>query len=151
MAEKFTGRACGAIFDLYVGYNEQLLSEKLQDLTTFQTPFGALCLVTLPIRWMNLVPIFHDMVTFILQPEIPEWTIPYINDIPVKGPALQKDNSYEVIEENPGVRQFVWEHLQVLNSIIQQMKYCGGTFSGLKLALCIPEIIVVGHYCTYKG
>ena len=135
MAEKFTERAYNTMFDLYIGYDEQSLSEKLQDLTTFQTPFGALCLVTLPIRWMNLVPIFHDMVTFILQPEIPEWTIPYIDDIPVKGPALrymyiQEDNLYEVIKENPGIRQFIWEHLQVLNCIVQWIKYCGGTFSG---------------------
>jgi hypothetical protein len=28
------------------------------------------------------------------------------------------------------------------------MKYCGGTFSGLKLTLCSPEIIVLGHRCT---
>ena len=57
--------------------------------------------------WTNLVPIFHDTVTFILQPEIPEWTIPYIDDVPVKGPAsqyIQEDSSYEVIEENPEIR-----------------------------------------------
>src|ERR1700677_1285080 len=31
------------------------------------------------------------------------------------------------------------------------MKYCSGTFSGPKLFLCIPEIIVLGHRCTYEG
>src|SRR6202453_1537179 len=31
------------------------------------------------------------------------------------------------------------------------MKYCGGTFSGPKLFLCVPEIIVLGHRCTYEG
>ncbi len=33
--------------------------------------------------WTNSIPIFHDDVTFILQPEIPEFTIPYIDDVPV--------------------------------------------------------------------
>jgi hypothetical protein len=31
------------------------------------------------------------------------------------------------------------------------MKYCGGTFSGLKLTVCASEIIVLGHRCTYEG
>ena len=31
------------------------------------------------------------------------------------------------------------------------MKYAGGTFSGMKSLLCVAEIVVVGHLCTYKG
>jgi hypothetical protein len=31
------------------------------------------------------------------------------------------------------------------------MKYCGGTFSGPKLCLCIPEITVLGHRCNIEG
>lgn len=31
------------------------------------------------------------------------------------------------------------------------MKYCGGTFSGHKLFVCVAEIVVVGHRCTYEG
>ena len=37
--------------------------------------------------WTNSVPIFHDDVTFILQAEIPHTTIPYIDDVPIRGPA----------------------------------------------------------------
>jgi hypothetical protein len=76
IAEHFAGRACGAMLDLYVGYDERILAPSSRDYTTFQTPFGALRLVTLPMGWSNSVPIFHDDVTFILQPEIPEFTIP---------------------------------------------------------------------------
>ncbi|KAF8955510.1 hypothetical protein BDZ97DRAFT_1663886, partial [Flammula alnicola] len=39
--------ACGGMFDLFVGYDERLLAESSRDLTTFQTPFGAMRLVTL--------------------------------------------------------------------------------------------------------
>ena len=48
LAAQFAGRACGAMFDLYVGYDERTLAESSRDLTTFQTPSGALRLVTLP-------------------------------------------------------------------------------------------------------
>jgi hypothetical protein len=154
LAAQFAGRACGGMFDLYVGYDERTLSEESRDLTTFQTPFGALRLVTLPMGWTNSVPIFHDDVTYILQPEIPEYTIPFIDDVPVKGPASRyekEDGTYETIPENPGIRRFVWEHFQNVNRVVQRMKYCGGTFSGHKTTLCAEEITVVGHRCTYEG
>ena len=31
------------------------------------------------------------------------------------------------------------------------MKYCGGTFLGPKLYLCIPEITILGHQCNIEG
>ena len=63
LAEQFAGRPCGATLDLYVGYDEREIDEASRDLTTFQTPFGAHRLVTLPMGWANSVPIFHDDVT----------------------------------------------------------------------------------------
>ena len=47
-------------------YDERLLAERLRDLMMFQTPFGAMRLVTLPMGWTNSVPIFHDDMTKIL-------------------------------------------------------------------------------------
>ena len=154
LAAQFAGRACGGLFALYVGYDERILAESSRDLTTFQTPFGALRLVTLPMGWTNSVPIFHDDVTFILQSEIPAVTVPFIDDVPIRGPESRyqlPDGSYEMIPENPGIRRFVWEHFQNLNRVVQRMKYCGGTFSGHKTTLCAEEIVVVGHRCTYEG
>jgi hypothetical protein len=46
IAEQFGGRACGGMLDLYVAFNERKVTESSQDLTTFQTPFGALRIVT---------------------------------------------------------------------------------------------------------
>src|SRR5271168_108951 len=154
LAMQFAGRACGGMLDLYVGYDERTLSERSRDLTTFQTPFGALRLVTLPMGWTNSVPIFHDDVTYILQSEIPDITIPFIDDVPIRGPASRyqrEDGTYETIPENSGIRRFVWEHFQNTNRIVQRMEYCGGTFSGPKTTLCAEEITVVGHRCTYEG
>ena len=154
IAEQFAGHARGGLLDLYVRYNKRVLMETLHDYTTFQTPYGTLCLTKLPMGWTNAVPVFHNNVMHILQPEVPQFTIPYIDDVPVWGPVTtyQNDNGvFETIPENRGIHHFVWEHFQNLNRIVQRMKYCGGMFSGKKSLLCAREIMVVGHICTPEG
>jgi len=150
----FTGRACGGILDLYVGYNERVLAEHSRDLTTFQMPFGALRLVILPIGWMNSVLIFHDNVTYILRNEIPRYTLPYIDDVPIRGPATRyekPDGTLAVLEKNPGIRRFIFEYMKNVNRILQRMKCAGGTFSGPKTKICEDHITIVGFDCSYKG
>jgi hypothetical protein len=104
--------------------------------------------------WTNSVPIFHDDVTYVLQDEIPHTTIPYIDDVSVRGPATRyetPDGDYERIPENHGIRRFIWEHFQNLNRIVQRMIYVGVTFSGKKAVLCKDKFFVVGHLCSYAG
>jgi len=48
LAMYFAGRACDRILNLYVGYDKRVLTECSRDLTTFQTLFGVLRLVILP-------------------------------------------------------------------------------------------------------
>ena len=154
IADHFAGRACAGVLDLYVGYDERELDEASRDYTTFQTPFGAMRLTSLPMGWTNSVPIFHEDVTYILQPEIPHTTIPYIDDVPIRGPETRyqlSDGTYETISENPGIRRFIWEFFQGINRVVQRMKYSGGTFTGYKGTICASEIEVVGHRCTYEG
>lgn len=154
LAAHFAGRACGGMFDLYVGYDERLLAEESRDMTTFQSPYGAMRLVTLPMGWTNSVPIFHDDVTEILRPEVPEFTMPYIDDVPVRGPVSRYEiapGKYETIPENSGIRRFIWEHMINVNRVLQRMKYCGGTFSGKKTVVCSDSIEVLGHKCDFEG
>ena len=142
------------MLNLYIGYDECGLSKLSRDLTTFQSPFGTLQLITLPMGWTNSVPIFHDNVTCILQPEIPDTTIPYIDDVPIRGPAekyLLLDGTEECIPDNLGIHLFIWEYFQNLNRVVQHIKYCRGTFSGFKSTLCAEEIIAVRHCCTPQG
>ena len=57
----------------------------------------------MPIDWTNSVPIFHDDVTYILRKEIPKYTLPYIDDVPIRGPETRykKDGSrVETLECN---------------------------------------------------
>lgn len=154
ITKQFGGCTCGGMLDLCIAFDERKVAESSHDLTTFQTPFGALCIVTLPMGWTNSVPILHDNVTYILQPKIPHITIPYIDDTPIKGPKTryqQLGGSYKTISQNSAIRHFVWEHLENLNQVVQCMKYCGGTFSGPKFFLCVPKITVLGHCCNIEG
>ena len=154
LVEHFAGRACGSLLDLFVGYDERALAKSSRDYTTFQTPYGPHRLTTLPMGWTNSLPIFHGDVTFIFQPEIPEITEPFVDDVPVKGPEsryIMESGEEERIVENPGIRRFVWEHFQDLNRICQRLKYCGGTFSGYKSILCAKEITLLGQRCTAEG
>ena len=121
LAMHFAGRACGGILDLYVGYDESVLTECSRDLTTFQMPFGALRLVTLPMGWTSSVLIFHDDVTYILCDKIPRYTLPYIDDVPIRRPATRyekSDGTLEVLEKNPGIRRFIFEHMENVNRIL---------------------------------
>src|ERR1700753_3031656 len=154
LANHFAGRACGAVLDLYSGYDARDLAESSRDFTTFQTPFGALRIVKLPMGWTNSVPIFHDDVTFILRDEIPHVSIPYIDDVPVRGPGSRykrQDGTYEMIPQNSGIRRFVWEHFQNLHRVTQRLGYSGLTVSGHKAVLCKDEFMVVGHLCSFEG
>jgi len=38
-----------------------------------------------------------------------------------------------------------------VNCVLQHVKKAGGTFSGWKMDICIPEVVAVGHCCTYEG
>ncbi|KNZ74496.1 hypothetical protein J132_06626 [Termitomyces sp. J132] len=103
--------------------------------------------------WTNSVLIFHDDITFILQPEILHNILSFINDVGAKGP---KD--WKIVNGKPtkhpaktNVHLALWEFFELLNRILQQMKYCGSTFSDHKLVLCTPTFKILGHICTPSG
>ena len=87
-AESFGGRACYAMFNLFVGNDQRTLALQSRDLTTFQTPLGTFRLTSIPMGYTNSVQIFHGDITFLLQEEIPHVTVPFLDDIPVKGPMI---------------------------------------------------------------
>jgi hypothetical protein len=153
-AELFGGRACYGMFDLFVGFDQRPLAQQSRDLTTFQTPLGTFRLTCIPMGYTNSMQIFHGDTMFLLQEEIPHVTMPFIDDIPAKGPVSRyqrDDGTYETIPGNHGIRRFVWEHLQNVNRVIQRIKHAGGTFSGLKSFICVESAVVVGHKCTING
>jgi len=52
-AESFGGRACYAMFDLFIGFDQQALDVKSRDLTTFQTPLGTFRMTSIPMGYTN--------------------------------------------------------------------------------------------------
>jgi hypothetical protein len=102
----------------------------------------------------NSVQIMQGDINYILQEEIPLFTVPFIDDVTVKGPVTRYENAngtYETIPKNSEICHFIWEHLTNVNQILQWLKYVGSTFSGKKFELCIPTIVILGQQCNYKG
>ena len=152
--EGIIGRSCYSMLDLLVGYDHRTLDVASRDLTSFQSPLGALRNTSLPQGSTNAVAIFHGDVTFILEPEIPHVAKPFLDDTVVKGPVSRyetPDGGYETIPENPGIRRFIWEHLNDVHRVIHRLGHAGATISAKKIFLAAPDVIVLGHKCTYEG
>ena len=151
--DSFAARSCYSVLDLYVGYDHRLLDERSRDLTTFQTPIGTLRLTVLPMGWSNSVAIFQGDVAFMIEDEIPDIANVFIDDIGVKGPPTRYEvtEGYETIPENPGIRLFVWQHLGDTHRIFHRLALFGATVSGSKMSICVPEVTILGHVCTYEG
>ncbi len=154
LAETFGARACYSVFDLFVAFDQRLLSVKSRDLTTFQTPLGTFCLSMLPMGWTNSMQVLQGDITYMLQDKIRDVTIPFVDDAGVKGPITRyetADGGYKTIPENSGICCFVWEHFQNLNQGSATDEVCWLYLVRKKAYLCVPEAIIVGHKCTYEG
>ena len=135
------GRGCYTGLDLFVAFDHWALAIQSQDLTTFQTPLGLLHLTSLPMGATNSVQILQGDVSFILQDEMPGVAVAFMDGVNIKGPSTRYEMTkdgwytssafadppaqsrpvscasgtdglyYEVIAENFGIRQFIWEHV----------------------------------------
>ena len=154
VAEDFAGRSIYTTLDLYVSFDQRQLHPNSRDMTTFNTPLGAFRLTVLPMGWTNSPAVLQGDITHILRPEIPEFTQPFADDVPIKGPKSRyqrEDGSFETIPENPGIRRFVWEHFEAVHRIIHRVKSYGATFSGKKAFIGVPQAEILGHICTNEG
>ena len=152
--EGIAAHSCYSMLDLLVGYDHRTLDIASRDLTSFQSPLGALRNTTLPQGSTNAVAIFHGDVTFILEPEIPNIAKPFLDDTVVMGPRSRYETlggGYETIPNNTGIRRFIWEHLNDVHRVMHRLGHAGSTISAKKIFLAVPEVIVLGHKCTYEG
>jgi hypothetical protein len=142
------------MLDLFVGYNHRTLDVALHDLTTIQSPVGMVRLTCLPQGWTNAGAIFHEDFTFILEPEIPDVAWPFMDNCSIKGPTTRyemADGGYESLPANPLIRRFIWKHLTDIHHILHCLHCTGATISVNKLFITVPEVIILGHKCTYEG
>jgi hypothetical protein len=154
LAESFAGYAVYGMMDLFAGYDQRPLHVESRDMTTFSSPLGPQWLTMLLMGYTNAVQIYQADMSFILQEEIPHYTMPFIDDLPVKSGTTRyqdEDGSYETMPENPGIRRFIWEHLIVVNRILQHLQNVGATISAKKFILATLDAVIVGHKCTFEG
>jgi len=113
IAEQFAGRSCAGILDLYVGYDERALDESSHDYTTFQTPLAHFD--SSHFLWVGLTPFrsFMTMSHSFYKPNT-HTTIPYIDDVPIRGPATRYILQTDVRDtpSNFRIRRFIWEYFQ---------------------------------------
>ena len=148
------GRTCYSMLDLFIGYDHRTLDESSRDLTTVQSPVGALRLTSLPQGWTSTGAIFHGDIVFILEAEILDKAIPFMDDSGIKGPATcyeTEDGGYETSPANSQIRRFIWEHLNDVHRILYHFLCAGATISAKKLFIAVPEITFLGHKCNYEG
>jgi len=60
-------------------------------------------------------------------------------------------STYEVIPENTGICQFIWEHLNDINWCPSACQESRRNLFRLENGCLCPEVVAVGHRCIYEG
>jgi hypothetical protein len=145
-AEEFAGCQLASLVDLYSGYDQQVLHPSSRDLTAFFTPLGLLRCTTLPQGCTNSVAQFVRIMNKILEGLVPDVAMTFLDDMAVKGPYV----NYDCDETLPGIRRFVFEHLQNLDKTLERIERAGATI-GAKSQFCLDGMNIVGFVCNSKG
>jgi len=149
LIESFTGRACYGLGDIMGGYDERELAPESRPLTTFETPLGRFQLTRLPQGATNSVAVYQAQMMWILQEELPQNVGIFIDDGGIKGP--ESDYNGETLQDNPGIRKFIWDYAITLERILFRIEEAGLTISGKKFACCVPALDLVGHVVCKEG
>ena len=143
VAEAFAGQAIYYIGDLYSGYDQFQLAMESRDLTTMKTPLGLVRMCTLPQGAMNSVAHMQSAMNQILKDFVPDKTIPFVDDIPIKG---CKEEAKDLTLDADGCRMFVRNHINDVDKILKRLEEVD-----LTLSIGFDEIVVVGHLCGRYG
>jgi hypothetical protein len=103
---------------------------------------------TLPQGATNSVAHMQSVMNQILRDFVPEKTIPFVNDIPIKG--CQKGAKDLTLDAN-GCRVFVKNHIMDVDRILEKLEEVDLTLCIDKSKFGFGEIIVVGHLCRRYG
>ena len=148
LAESFSGRAIYSTGDLLSGYDQFQLSSSSRDMTSIRTPLGLMRMCTAPQGATNSVAHVSNAMNKIFCDFIPEIVYPFIDDLPIKGCAMVEKKSFYV---KNGVRKFVYDHLQHVDSVLKRLIEVRLTLSAEKSKFAVPEIKVVGQICGTYG
>ncbi|GBG60646.1 hypothetical protein CBR_g8666 [Chara braunii] len=115
LAESHAGRSIYSLIDLYSGYEQLLLDVRDRPYTAMHTPVGQLQMQVTPMGFTNAVAEAQRRMLAVVGDMFPEKCEPYIDDNPIKG-AQEKDET----EVQPGIRRFVWNHLQNIEDLLRR-------------------------------
>ncbi|GBG76442.1 hypothetical protein CBR_g22190 [Chara braunii] len=131
-----------SLVDLYSGYDQLPLDARDRPYTAMHTPVGQLQMQVTRMGFTNAVAEAQRRMLAVAGDMFSEKCEPYIDDNPVKG-ARYKDET----EVEPGVRKFVWDHLQDVKDLLQRFLVYNITASGPKSILAVLEVTILGFRC----
>ena len=111
-AEAFAGRSIYSVGDLCSRYDQLQLTVESRDITTMRTTLGLVRMCTLPQGGTNSVTYMVNAMNKVLRDCIPDITMPFLDDIPIKGCPV------EATDESVGPDQcqrFVTDHINNCN------------------------------------
>ena len=124
------------------GYDQFQLAVESRDITTMRTPIGLVRMCTLPQGATNAVAHMMNAMNKVLRDCIPEITMSFLDDIPMKGCAVkEKDETMD----DQGCGKFVVE------KVLRKLENVHLTLSEEKSAFGQEEILVFGHLCGPYG
>ncbi|GBG69338.1 hypothetical protein CBR_g4034 [Chara braunii] len=132
--------------NLYSGYDQFPVSPPDRPVTAMHTPRGLIHMNVAPQGWTNAVAMVQRAMIRVMQSVSPHITQPYIDDLAVKELAVK-----ETDEVSPGVRRFVWEHIQDLEKVLSLLEEHNLTASGAKSRYCMREATILRFICSEKG
>jgi hypothetical protein len=143
-AEAFAGRLIYSVSDLYSGYDQFQLAVESRDLTTMRTPLGLVRMFSLLQGGTNSVAHMVNAMNKVLRDCIPDITMPFLDDIPIKGCLVEERD--DTVKPD-GCRRFVATHIGDCEKVLQRLEDARLTFSGEKSAFGQSEVLVAGHLC----
>ncbi|GBG85375.1 hypothetical protein CBR_g40018 [Chara braunii] len=145
LSESCAGRPIISLIDLYFGYDQFPVYPPDRPVTTMHTPRGLIHMNVAPQGWTNAVVVVQRHMIRAMQTVSPHITQPYIDDLAVKGPKEKED------EVMPGVRRFVWKHVQDIDQVLGLLEEHNLTTSGPKLKHYMREATILGFVCNESG
>ncbi|KAL3688563.1 hypothetical protein R1sor_014872 [Riccia sorocarpa] len=89
-----------------------------------------------------------DGMNKVLHKFIPKKTMPFLDDIPIKGCVEEKKD--ETLD-GEGCRKFVADHIVDCEQILSRLEEVGLTLSGTKSTFGVKQVVIVGHYVGGLG
>ncbi|GBG79093.1 hypothetical protein CBR_g28809 [Chara braunii] len=142
LSESCAGRPIISLIDLYSGYDQFPVYPPDRLVTAMHTPRGLIHMNVAPQGWTNAVAMVQRHMIRVS----PHITQPYIDDLAVKGSKEKEED-----EVMPGVRRFVWKHVQDIDQVLGLLEGHNLMASGPKSKHCMREATILGFVCNEKG